>query len=32
MEELRVGLFAQELKTPTPVSVKRLQKMWEGMR
>ena len=29
MEELRVSLFAQELKTPVPVSVKRLQKMWE---
>ncbi len=30
LEELRVTLFAQELRTPTPVSVKRLQKMWEG--
>ncbi|MDR1888655.1 MAG: ATP-dependent RNA helicase HrpA [Zoogloeaceae bacterium] len=30
MEELRVSLFAQELKTPVPVSVKRLQKMWEA--
>lgn len=30
LEELRVNLFAQELKTPVPVSVKRLQKMWEG--
>jgi ATP-dependent helicase HrpA len=30
LEELRVALFAQELKTPSPVSVKRLQKMWEG--
>jgi len=28
LEELRVGLFAQELKTPMPVSVKRLQKIW----
>jgi hypothetical protein len=28
----RVNLFAQELKTPVPVSVKRLQKQWEGMR
>ncbi|MDR1848597.1 MAG: ATP-dependent RNA helicase HrpA [Zoogloeaceae bacterium] len=27
LEELRVSLFAQELKTPAPVSVKRLQKM-----
>jgi ATP-dependent helicase HrpA len=26
IEELRVSLFAQELKTPFPVSVKRLQK------
>jgi ATP-dependent helicase HrpA len=30
LEELRVALFAQELKTPSPVSIKRLQKMWEG--
>jgi ATP-dependent helicase HrpA len=29
LEELRVALFAQELRTPTPVSVKRLQKMWD---
>ncbi|EPI7611640.1 DUF3418 domain-containing protein [Neisseria gonorrhoeae] len=29
IEELRVSLFAQELKTPYPVSVKRLLKMWE---
>ena len=28
IEELRVSLFAQELKTPYPVSVKRLQKQW----
>jgi ATP-dependent helicase HrpA len=32
IEELRVQLFAQELRTPVPVSVKRLQKMWEGMQ
>ncbi len=31
LEELRVALFAQELRTPSPVSSKRLQKMWEGM-
>ncbi len=31
LEELRVQLFAQELRTPAPVSTKRLQKMWEGM-
>ena len=29
LQELRVSLFAQELKTPVIVSVKRLQKMWE---
>ena len=29
VEELRVSLFAQELKTPYPVSVKRLLKEWE---
>ena len=29
IEELRVSLFAQELKTPYPVSVKRLMKVWE---
>ncbi len=28
LEELRVSLFAQELKTPAPVSVKRLEKLW----
>ncbi|ARP86094.1 ATP-dependent RNA helicase HrpA [Bordetella genomosp. 9] len=32
LEELRVALFAQELRTPMPVSVKRLQKAWESMR
>ncbi|MDL2284210.1 ATP-dependent RNA helicase HrpA [Oxalobacter sp. OttesenSCG-928-P03] len=31
LEELRVSLFAQELRTPMPVSVKRLQKVWESM-
>ncbi|MDR0577919.1 MAG: ATP-dependent RNA helicase HrpA [Candidatus Accumulibacter sp.] len=31
LEELRVQLFAQELRTPTPVSVKRLRKMWESL-
>ena len=29
LQELRVSLFAQELKTPVIVSAKRLQKMWE---
>jgi ATP-dependent helicase HrpA len=32
LEELRVSLFAQTLRTPMPVSVKRLQKAWEGLR
>jgi len=32
LEELRVGLYAQELRTPVPVSTKRLQKQWEGIR
>ena len=29
LEELRVSLFAQELRTPQPVSVKRLDKAWQ---
>ncbi|MBF0281848.1 MAG: ATP-dependent RNA helicase HrpA [Zetaproteobacteria bacterium] len=32
IEELRVSLFAQELKTAQPVSVKRLQQHWELLR
>ncbi|HZZ91638.1 MAG TPA: ATP-dependent RNA helicase HrpA [Usitatibacter sp.] len=33
LEELRVSLFAQELRTPFPVSAKRLQKFWnENLR
>ena len=31
IEELRVSLFAQELKTPYPVSVKRLVREWEKL-
>ena len=31
LEEFRVSLFAQELKTPMPVSVKRLQKVWASI-
>ena len=31
LEELRVSLFAQELRTPQPVSVKRLDKAWEQL-
>jgi ATP-dependent helicase HrpA len=29
IEELRVSLFAQELRTPFPVSAKRLQRFWD---
>ena len=31
LEELRVSLFAQELRTPVPVSAKRLAKLWQSM-
>ncbi len=31
IEELRVSLYAQELKTPQPVSYKRLEKLWSAM-
>ncbi len=31
LQELRVGLFAQSLKTPYPVSVKRLEKVWASI-
>jgi len=31
LEELRVSLFAQELRTPMPVSVKRLRKVWASL-
>jgi ATP-dependent helicase HrpA len=31
IEELRVSLFAQELKTPFPVSMKRLMKSWDEL-
>jgi ATP-dependent helicase HrpA len=32
LEELRVSLFAQELKTPYPVSYKRLEKFWNSLK
>jgi ATP-dependent helicase HrpA len=32
IEELRVSLFAQELRTPFPVSYKRLEKAWKALR
>jgi ATP-dependent helicase HrpA len=31
LEELRVQLFAQELRTPVPVSAKRLHKLWQTL-
>ncbi|MBV8465086.1 MAG: DUF3418 domain-containing protein, partial [Burkholderiales bacterium] len=31
IEELRVSLFAQELRTPYPVSLKRLNKTWDDL-
>jgi ATP-dependent helicase HrpA len=31
IEELRVSLFAQELKTPFPVSFKRVEKAWSDL-
>ncbi|NDA23209.1 MAG: ATP-dependent RNA helicase HrpA, partial [Betaproteobacteria bacterium] len=30
LQELRVSLFAQSLKTPIPVSVKRLERWWQA--
>jgi len=32
IEELRISLFSQELKTPQPVSVKRLERLWDKVR
>ena len=31
LEELRVSLFAQELKTPIPVSFKRVERAWSEL-
>ena len=31
LEELRVSFYAQELRTPQPVSVKRLEKTWQQL-
>jgi len=31
LEELRVSFFAQELRTPQPVSAKRLDKAWQQL-
>ena len=32
IEELRVSLFAQQLKTRVPVSPKRMDKLWDELR
>jgi len=32
LEELRVSFFAQELRTPQPVSIKRLDKAWAQLQ
>jgi ATP-dependent helicase HrpA len=32
LQELRVATYAQELRTPMPVSVKRLLRVWESMQ
>ncbi len=32
IEELRVSLYAQELKTPYPISYKRLEKFWNALK
>lgn len=31
LEELRVSLFAQELRTPMPISVKRVERAWHAL-
>jgi len=32
VEELRISLFAQELKTAVPVSIQRIEKLWEQIK
>jgi ATP-dependent helicase HrpA len=32
LEELRVSLFAQELKTACPISLPRMEKMWSQLQ
>jgi ATP-dependent helicase HrpA len=32
IEELRISIFAQELKTAVPISAQRVEKMWEKVR
>ncbi|WP_353570053.1 ATP-dependent RNA helicase HrpA [Candidatus Albibeggiatoa sp. nov. BB20] len=31
LEELNVAIFAQELKTPQPISIQRVEKMWKAL-
>ena len=31
LEELRVSFFAQELRTPQPISIKRIEKAWQQL-
>jgi ATP-dependent helicase HrpA len=31
LEELAVSLFAQELRTPVPISFKRVEKAWNEL-
>jgi ATP-dependent helicase HrpA len=31
LEELRISLFAQELKTSMPISIQRLQRQWDSI-
>jgi ATP-dependent helicase HrpA len=31
LEEFRISLFAQELRTPAPVSARRLEALWAGI-
>jgi len=32
LEELRVSLWAQQLKTPSPISFKRVERFWSELR
>ncbi|HLS50800.1 MAG TPA: DUF3418 domain-containing protein, partial [Burkholderiaceae bacterium] len=32
LEELRIALFAQELRTPRPISIKRIERRWAALQ
>lgn len=32
LEELRISLFAQELRTPMPISIKRVERAWQALQ